>query len=194
MWTGLRYAYRTPAIRTVLLRAAAFVVFGSALWALLPVVARFELGAGPTAYGLLIGCFGAGAVIGAILLSHMRPRLNTETVIAFAIALFAAMQLALAWTRDLALAGTEMVLAGAAWLSVLSSLNASVQLTVSSWIRGRAMSLYLLVFFGGTAAGSTLWGKVASEASVYTALTTAALGLLSGLTLTARYRLPAATE
>jgi predicted MFS family arabinose efflux permease len=113
-------------------------------------------------------------------------------VITFAIVLFAAMQLTLAWARDLALAGTAMVLAGAAWLSVLASFNASVQLAVSSWIRGRAMSLYLLVFFGGTAAGSALWGKVASQAGVSAALTTAALGLLLGLTLTARYRLPAA--
>jgi hypothetical protein len=54
MRTGLRYAYRTPAIRTVLLRAAAFILFGSALWALLPVVARFSWG-GPVAYGVLIG-------------------------------------------------------------------------------------------------------------------------------------------
>jgi MFS family permease len=109
MRTGLRYAYRTPAIRTVLLRAAAFILFGSALWALLPVVARFELGAGPIAYGVLIGCFGAGAVIGAILLPYVRRGLTAETVITFAIVLFAAMQLTLAWTRDLALAGTAMV-------------------------------------------------------------------------------------
>jgi MFS family permease len=188
--TGVRYIEDTPVLKAVLLRSAAFILFGSALWALLPVVARFELETGPTGYGALVGCFGAGAVIGAVILPPIRQRLATEILVASAIVLFAVMQLALAWARDLVVVGISMSLAGAAWLLVLASFNTSIQLAVPSRLRGRAMSWYLLVFFGGTAVGSALWGKVAAQVGVSMTLAITALGLLLGLAVMVRYRMP----
>jgi hypothetical protein len=55
-------------LRTVLARSASFVLFASAVWSLLPLVARQLLGLGALGYGLLLGCLGAGAVAGAAAL------------------------------------------------------------------------------------------------------------------------------
>src|SRR5215213_1818024 len=69
MRAGLRYARHAPELRNVLVRTGAFALCASALWALMPLVARRELGLGPFQYGLLLGCLGAGAIAGAFLLS-----------------------------------------------------------------------------------------------------------------------------
>ncbi|MEO0679163.1 MAG: MFS transporter, partial [Pseudomonadota bacterium] len=69
--SGLRYAVNSPALRATLVRAAAFFVFASAFWAMLPLVARDVLGGGPTLYGVLLAAVGAGAVGGAFLLPRI---------------------------------------------------------------------------------------------------------------------------
>jgi MFS family permease len=68
--TGLRYVRNEPA----LVRASLFMVGGSAIMALLPLVARQQLGLGSGGYGMLLGCFGAGAVGGATLLPRFRQK------------------------------------------------------------------------------------------------------------------------
>ena len=54
-----RYVANSPALRTVLVRAAAYIFFASAIWALLPAVARTNLRLGSGAYGLLLACVGS---------------------------------------------------------------------------------------------------------------------------------------
>src|SRR6266571_7152464 len=75
---GLRYARHAPDLHAVLVRSSAFIVCGIGLFALLPVLVRFELGCGPTGYGLVLGCFGAGAVAGALLLPRLRRALSFD--------------------------------------------------------------------------------------------------------------------
>jgi MFS family permease len=62
MRAGIRYVRHSPALRTVLVRTGTFVLPASAVWALLPLYARGELGLGAAGYGVLLGFFGAGAV------------------------------------------------------------------------------------------------------------------------------------
>src|SRR6267143_4257532 len=68
---AFRYVRYSPGIRTLLLRSACVIFFSSAFWALLPAVAR-ELSKSSVGYGLLLGFFGMGAVIGAIVLQRAR--------------------------------------------------------------------------------------------------------------------------
>ena len=58
--SGIRYVHAAPVLRNVLVRTVAFFVFGSAGWALLPLVARRELGLGPAGYGVMLACIGRG--------------------------------------------------------------------------------------------------------------------------------------
>jgi MFS family permease len=189
MRAGLRYVRHAPRVQVVLLRSAVFVLFASALWSLLPVMARFELGRGPAGYGILLGFFGLGAVAAATVLPRLRRRWALDRIVGGATVLFALVVLAFAGSRSLGVTELAMAIAGAAWITVLSSFNASLHALVAGWVRGRAMAFSILVFFGGMAVGSALWGSIAAAMGPRMALTIAGVGMLVGLALTARYRL-----
>jgi MFS family permease len=188
---GVRYARHAEGLRSVLTRAAAFIVCGSALWALLPVLVKYEMGRGAADYGLLLGWLGIGAVGGAILLPRLRRGLRPETQVAAGTILMAAVLATLAFERNLAGLSLALAAAGVAWITLLTTFHTSAQLSLAAWVRGRGLAVYLLVFFGGLAGGSLLWGAVAERFGVRVALLLAAGGCLVGLAVTARLHLPA---
>ena len=81
---GLRYARASRELHVVLLRAAVFFLFASAVWALLPLVARRMLGGTAGFYGLMLGAVGAGAIVGAVLLPRLRSRLDADGLVLLA--------------------------------------------------------------------------------------------------------------
>ena len=181
MLSGVRYVWQAPAIHRILVRTLVFMVPASALWALLPVIAHDELKSGPGIYGVLLGCLGAGAVVGTFILSGMRRRFTSRQVLGFMSALFGIVTIVTAFERGLVLLCIGLLLGGVAWLSVLSILNTAVQVAVPSWVRARALSIYLLVFFGGLSGGSALWGVVAGRVGTPEALYIAGASLVAGL-------------
>lgn len=187
---GLRYARHAPGLRAVLLRSGSFILCGSALWALLPVLVRHDLGRGPAFYGLMLGCLGAGAVAGALLLPSIRRRLSTQALLAAAIALMALVLASLSELRSPAGIALVMAAAGASWIALLTTFHAAAQAALAPWVRGRGLAVYLLVFFGGMALGSMLWGAVAERWGPRTALLIAGGGALAGLAVTFGMRLP----
>lgn len=189
MTTGVRYVRHAPEVIAPILRGSTFVLCGSSLWALLPVIARTDLQQGPAGYGLLLGALGIGAVAGAMVLPRLRGNNSTDGVVAAATLVFAAATVALAFVHSFWLLFGAMVLAGGAWLSLLSSLNVAVQTVVPSWVRARALSVYMLIFFGGLSLGSVLWGAVAERFGVPAALTASAAGMVIGLLATLRLHL-----
>ena len=189
MHAGVRYIWHAPAVRAVLMRAGLFILCGSAVWALLPLVARRELGLDAIGYGGLLGAMGAGAVAGAFLLPKVRQRVAVDRLIAGATAVFAAVTLALASLRELWGLWVVMFAGGVAWIALMSSFNVAAQAAVPPWVRARGLAVYLLVFQGGMAAGSVLWGAVAARLGIPAALIAAGAGLLLGLLVARRYRL-----
>jgi predicted MFS family arabinose efflux permease/quinol monooxygenase YgiN len=189
MRTGTRYLRHSPELQTVLVRSGIFVVCASALWALLPQQARRHLGLGSFGYGLLLGCIGLGAIVGAWLLPKVRERLSMNELVAAGSVVFAVATISLAYVHSFGVLAVALSGGGVAWIAVLSSLNVSAQTITPSWVRARVMAVYLLVFMGGLAAGSAVWGFVAARVGVSTALLFAGVGLLIGLTATWRYRL-----
>jgi MFS family permease len=186
---GIRYASQTPALRAVLVRIGVLVPFASALWALLPLLARYELKLNCFGYGTLFGFLGVGSVIGAIFLPKLQSHFSTDTLVATATIMFAATIAALAEVRHFGLLCVILMVAGMAWITLMTSFNVATQTAVPSWIRARALALYLLIFHGGMAAGSVLWGAVTQHAGVAVALFGAAGGLLVSLVFMARYPL-----
>jgi MFS family permease len=189
IWSGVRYVRNAPGIRTVLVRASVFMFFSSALWALLPLLAREQLGLGSGGYGLLLGCVGVGSVAGATVLPSLRRKFSQDTAVALATILLAVAIGTLAYVHNVGLAGVAMVAGGVEWIVVLSSLNVSVQTFSPTWVRARTLSVYQLIFQGGTAIGSAFFGFVADWVGTPGALGLAALGLLLGLTTALRWRL-----
>ncbi|KPF69998.1 MFS transporter [beta proteobacterium AAP99] len=178
--TGLRFALNAPELKRTLLRAASFFVFASSYWALLPIIARKELGGGASYYGILLACIGAGAVLGALLLPKLRARISAEATLRLGTVLTIAVLVLLATVRDQIVAAVALGLAGMAWIAVLTTANTAAQTVLPNWVRGRGLAVYLTVFYGAMTAGSLIWGQVADHVSVQVALLAAAgVGLLA---------------
>ncbi|HMA37118.1 MAG TPA: MFS transporter [Chloroflexia bacterium] len=187
--TGMRYVRHAPALQAVLVRVGAFIFGASALWGLLPVVARHELGLDATGYGLVLGSLGAGAVGGALLLPRLRRVLPLDRLTGAATLVFAGATLALAYLRFTPLVLVSMIGGGVAWMAMTSSVNGAMQTAAPAWMRARAVSLYIMVFQGGMAVGGFAWGALAQQFGAGTALAGAALALVGGLAATWRWPL-----
>lgn len=160
----------------VLIRATAFILFATSIWALLPLIARHELAGNPGTYGFLLTLVGIGAVGAAILLPRIRAHIAPDGLVLVATAVYALTTLCLATIRSESVAYGIMAICGAAWISVLSSLQLAAQISVPAWVRGRALSLYLMVFSADMTLGSLLWGWVAAQAGTPVALVISAAG------------------
>ncbi len=185
---GWRYVLNSGPVRATLVRAAAFFVFASAFWAMLPLVARETLAGGPTLYGLLLGAVGAGAVLGAVLLPSIKSRLGPDRTVAAGTLGTAAVLSVLATSSEQNLAIGASLLAGMSWIAVLSTLHVSAQTALPDWVRARGLSFFLTVFFGAMALGSLVWGQVAALTSINVSLLAAAAGatVLIGVTWRAK--------
>jgi MFS family permease len=186
---GGRYVRASPALRVVLLRTGLFSFFASAIWAVLPLVAEktFRLGSG--GYGLLLGCVGIGAVVGASVLPRLRKSFAPAVLLLAGSAILAIVALLLGYVDVIAVAALALAFGGAAWILALSTLNSLYQLMLPQWVKTRGMSFYLVVFQGGTAAGSALFGVLAEHAGLSATLAIVAGGLLVGPVAGLRYRL-----
>ncbi len=187
---GWRYSRASRPLQAVLVRATAFFLGASAGMSLLPLIVRGELQGSASDFGLMLGSVGVGAVLGAILLPRLREHVSSDRLVVLASLLYALVLLALAGLRHFTALLAVMLLSGAAWIAVLSSLQVAAQTSVPDWVRARALAVYILVFFGSMAAGGALWGYVASHWSIPVALTAAAACLLAGLLFSAHFPLP----
>ena len=163
---GIRYVWNSGVVRRVLIRLALFIVPASALWALLPLVASSQLGLDSNGYGLLLGALGVGSVGGAFVIPKARAKLGANATVMIACAAFGAVISLTAISRSLPLTLVVLVVGGVAWIAVIASLNGSVQAFLPSWVRSRGLSVYQLVLFGSTAAGSAAAGAVAQAIGV----------------------------
>jgi MFS family permease len=183
---GIAHVSETKPVQSVLVRTGLFSLFASAFWALLPLVGSPH---GPVAYGILLASFGTGALAGAAILQPLRHRININALVCGATVLFAASVVAFASSANVKQLCIVLLLAGMSWIIMLASLNISAQQMSPAWLRARSLSMYLLVLQGGMAAGSAIWGAVASQYGVPIALRVSGIGLLLGLTTIGRHRL-----
>jgi MFS family permease len=191
---GIRYARYAPALDAVLVRTAAFIVGASAVWAVLPILARWELGMGAAGYGGLLAFFGAGAMVAGAALPRLGQRLSRNAISGVATLCFALALVGLALTRNLLLVWTLMALAGASWTVTMTVFNVAAQLSVPGWVQGRALAVYQVGFQGGMAGGSVLWGWVAERQGVRMAICYAAAAVAAGLITMLRFRLASDSE
>lgn len=186
---GLRYSWMASSFRAVLVRATTFIVFASSVWALLPLIARNELAGSPGTYGFLLTSVGIGAVIAAIVMPYILKYTTRGHLVFIATMAYAFTTLAIAMIRNEMLLCITMAICGAAWLAVLSSLQVAAQISVPVWVRGRALSLYIMIFFAGMTLGSLLWGWVAAQTNTPVALLISATGAAVASALVRKFSL-----
>lgn len=187
--SGLRYAKNNPPLRATLVRAVGFFLFASAYWALLPLVARTQIGGGAELYGLLLGGIGVGALVGAYLWPGLAQRLGPDRLVA-AGTLGTALSLALyGFAREPFAALGASLLAGLSWICVLSTLNVSAQVALPEWVRARGLAVFVVIFYGALTIGSALWGYLAGVIGLSDTNYVAAGAILVAVPLTWRWKL-----
>lgn len=188
--TGVRFVAHSPAMQIVLIRTFLFIFFISGLWALLPVIVSQDLRLGALGYGLLLGCMGLGAVIGATVLPQIQRRMPVaDRQVIISTILLALVMVALGYLRNLLVLCLISIIGGAAWIMLVSSFNVAAQEASPAWVRARALGAYLVVYQGGTAIGSLLWGMVAARLGDSFAMVLAAGGAVLGLAAGLRWHL-----
>jgi MFS family permease len=180
--SGVRYIVNSPSIRIVLARTLVTGVIGGSVSALMPLVARDLLHGGAQTYGIMLGAFGMGAVIGALNISEVRKRMTGEAAVRACALSMGGSIAAIALSREPVLTAAALVLAGAAWMLAVALFNIGVQLSAPRWVAGRSLAAFQASIAGGIAVGSWGWGRLTDVAGVETALlTSAGLMMLSPL-------------
>lgn len=194
MGAGIRYVAMSPDIRNILLRGGLFGLAASAISAMMPLVALHIIGGGPFTYGMLLGAFGIGAVIGALGGSRLRKAMTTETMVRGATVALAAGAAVTGLSHSMLLTLFALVISGAGWVVALSTFNVTVQLASPRWVVGRAVALYQMVTFGGMALGSWAFGELATLHGVPTALVFASVLQLAGALVGVYLPIPQASD
>lgn len=175
---SLRYARRTPRILLVLALLLFVSLFVINFNVVVPLIARDVFAAGAHGFGLLMACLGVGAVLGAVGVASAGLRRPSMAMVVVAALVASAGVLGLGFVRSFTLAGAILVVTGMAQIVFTSSVNSTVQVTVPDAMRGRMMSLYVLVFVGVTPLGAFVTGWLAETFGIATAC---ALGGAGGL-------------
>lgn len=187
--TGFRHAKNNPHLQATIIRGAAFLLFATAYWALLPLIAREQIAGGPELYGFILAVIGVGAVGGAFALRWLESKLGADWLVAAGTIGTAVAMVLFAVARGPTMALLASIVAGAAWTVAVATLNVSAQVALPDWVRGRGLAMFVTVFFGAMAAGSAIWGQTASMVGLQAAQFIAAAGAVAGILLTWRWKL-----
>lgn len=183
MRTGFQFAKQSERFRTVLLRGGLFFTVTSIILAMMPMLVPNSAD-----YGLVFGCFGMGAITGAVNYGRLSARYSRNTIVTGAIIIHATMLVLLSTTTNSFAMGAILLCAGTAWFFVMSALQISAQLILPNAVRGRGIAILNMTLMTGYALGSPLWGTVAAFTTPRTSMLIA--GCLSLIFLVMTYRMP----
>ncbi|WP_454623794.1 MFS transporter [Bradyrhizobium cenepequi] len=180
--SGVRYINHSPSIKIVLTRTLVTGIIGGSVSALMPLVARDLLHGGAQTYGIMLGAFGMGAVLGALNIGEVRKRMSGEAAVRVCAISMAGAIAAVAISKQPVVTAAALVLAGAVWMMAIALFNIGVQLSAPRWVAGRSLAAFQAAIAGGIAIGSWGWGRLTDSAGVEIALlVSAGLMLLSPL-------------
>lgn len=183
---GVRFAWGTRAIRSLLLAVLVTAVFGLSYSTLLPAFAGQVLGSDARGYGVLLAASGLGAMVGSLSVAAIGRRRGT--VVGSQLLLGVSL-LTLALSRSMLLASLSLVAAGLAVAAQLATTNGYIQENSPGFLRARLISLYIWVFSGGAPVGGLVAGFVAERWGLSVAM--AAGGAICGLAALAQVLPPA---
>jgi MFS family permease len=186
---GMRYIRFAPPMHAVLWRSGTFVISASALWSILPLVAKVELHSQSSGFGLLLGCLGVGSILGALIIGRLRQLFSFNFIATSSVALFGVVNVALAYLSSFSAVALVLLAAGVAWMALNSTLTTAAQTSLPAWVRARGLSVYLLIFQGAMAVGSVIWGEIATRFGLRITMLVAGAALLAAAAATSRLRL-----
>jgi len=188
--SGLRFAWHSPVVRRVIARSVLFGMAGASISALMPLIARDLMGGQAATYGILLGAFGLGAVIGALAMPFLSRLMPTEARMAGSVAVLGLAMLALSRSHSNLAAIPLLILCGACWLQPQTQCNIELQSQAPRWVSGRALASFQAAAAGGIAVGSWLWGRVAEQVGTADALGLSGFAMLACVSLSWLMRFP----
>lgn len=180
---GARYVFAAPRVRAPLVRVAVFAFGTSAVWAVLPLIARDRLDLAASGYGTLLAAFGLGSLLGGGLVPAVRKRFGAESLVTASGVVISLVIAVLAVSASYGVLLVALFFGGMAWVGALIPFNVAVQTSVPEDVRGRAMSFYLVAFQGSLAIGSVASGWIGEVVGIPHALLASAVILLAGVAL-----------
>ena len=189
---GVRYFSLSPHLIAIMVRCVLYTIPIAAAPALMPIVARDLLGGGAPTYGILLGGFGIGAMLGALASATLRSRFTSDGLLRVLSALACVAMVAIGQSRWFTVTLLAHVLAGSVWTLAFANFNIAVQLSSPRWVTGRMLATYQTLAFAAIALGSWWWGELASDQGVRESLTIA--GIASLVSLAAARWLPVSVE
>jgi len=187
--TGLQYMRHSTHVRSLLVRDFAITICGSAVISLLPLLARNIAGSNSILFGILVGAFGMGGLITGLAIAPRLKNMSIERRVVGSTILYACAMAAISFQNGVITLFIGMFTIGVALIIISSSLNFVAYNSVSSWVKTRVVSVHQMIYWGGVAFGSMVWGIVAEIWGIQTALLAAAIGLVLGLVTSTRYKL-----
>ena len=155
---GLLYVKSRPHILWLIVLVGFIGTFGFNFAIILSAYAKHVFDAGPEIYGILNTAMAVGSVAGALLAAR---RATVRLAFLFiAAGAFSMSLVVLGFIPWLIPFGLVIMLVGLLSITFNATANASIQLSTEPRVRGRVMSIYMLVFTGGTPFGSPLVGLV----------------------------------
>jgi MFS family permease len=188
--SGVRYIAYSPQIRIVLVRTMVTGVLGGSILALTPIVTRDLLNGDARDFGIMLGAFGVGAVIGALNVSNFSSRLGSENAIRLSAMAMGAGVAVVAMSNSKIVSGVALLVTGAGWTASVTLFNVGIQLVAPRWVSGRALAAFQAAISGGVAAGAWLWGATAKAIGVADALLIASVALTLSAALGRWMRMP----
>jgi len=181
--SGLRYIINMQPVRHALLRIFVICFLGAGLQSLMPLIARDLLVGNAKTFGLLLGCFGVGAVSGIFVLQPVRKAIGNERTVCLCCLVLAASLAILSISGNLYLNLAVLLAAGMAWMITTTTVSITVQLFVPRWVMGRAIATTTAATSLGVASGAWVWGLVARDFGLPEAFQVAAVALAASLLL-----------
>ncbi len=176
---GLQYIWRTPDVLLVMIAMAAIGTFGYNFSVTLPLIGGFILHTSPTEYGLLGSALGIGSLLGAMLLAYLGTPTTGRMLLAAL--LFGVLLGAVAVTTNYLASLAILLTLGLVGVSFTTSANTLIQINVPDALRGRVLSVYMLLFAGSTPVGGLLIGSVSHALGVPSALMVCAILCIVGV-------------
>jgi MFS family permease len=183
---GLAYVWRTPAVLLIMIVVAAIGTFGYNFSVVLPLLSGFVLHTDAAGYGGLSAFLGFGSLVGALSTAYSRQVTVRRLLVGSLV--FSVLLGAVAVSTNFALSGALLVALGFAGIVFSTSANTLLQLTVPDELRGRVLSLYMLLFAGSTPIGGLLIGTLSNVIGVSETLLVCAALCLLGVGAAVLYR------
>ena len=148
------FVFKHPGPRALFAMLLLLSALAAPLQRMLPLFVADVFRAGETSYGLLLGLFGAGAVLGGLTLGRWPRWYPRHHLIPFALTLTGVCMTMFCTTHSLAVGGVWIAAAGTVWIWAFSSTMTALQLLVGDTMRGRVLSVINMAMFGAMPIGS----------------------------------------